>query len=280
MKNPADVVLRARLREAVHFPDLTERLALRLSSVATYTARAHFQIWHRKLGAPDFTRPNAVFTPLVQVELEATDVRVDPREPFHVHGETFLAKALDADGGIRHLVREGRHTVMRPDGTVVARARLTNVFTRHHADPALRRVTELPPELNIGAAPSRVTTVPDLDTLVPGDRRPDFVEESTRVWHYGQTDPNRHVNGMEYLRAMEPYVADVLHASGHDLRRVFFSRARIVYRKPCFRGEGYRRRAWFQGEAPLVVAGAFVKADDGAEPRPAVAVELTLGQHD
>ena len=25
-KNPADIVLRARLREVVHFPDLTERL--------------------------------------------------------------------------------------------------------------------------------------------------------------------------------------------------------------------------------------------------------------
>jgi len=130
-KNPADVVLRARLREIVHFPDLTERMALRLSSIATYTAQAHFGIWHKKLGSPDFTRADAVFTPLVHVELEATDVRVDPREPFHVHGETFLARTLDADGSLRHLVREGRHVVLRPDGTVVARARLLNVFTRY-----------------------------------------------------------------------------------------------------------------------------------------------------
>jgi hypothetical protein len=68
--------------------------------------------------------------------------------------------------------------------------------------------------------------------------------------------------------------------TGHDLRRLFFSRARIVYRKPCFRGEGYRREAWFQGEAPLAVAGAFRKADDPPEARPAVAVELTLAQHE
>jgi hypothetical protein len=279
-KNPADIVLRARLRETVHFPDLTERMALRLSSIAAYTAQAHFGIWHRKLGSPDFTKPNAVFTPLVHVELEATDVRVDPREPFHVHGETFLAKTLDADGAVRHLVREGRHTVLRPDGAVVARARLMNVFTRYDTDVARRRVTELPPEMNIGTVPSRVTTLPDIETIVPAARRADFVEESSRVWHYGQTDANRHVNGMEYLRGMELYVADVLHAAGHDLRRLYFTRARIVYRKPCFRGEAYRRLAWFRGEAPLIMVGAFVKVDDGPDARPAAAVELELAQHD
>jgi hypothetical protein len=279
-KNPADVVLRARLREVVHFPDLTERMALRLSSIATYTAQAHFGVWHRKLGSPDFTKPDAVFTPLVHVELEATDVRVDPREPFRVHGETFLTKTVDEAGAVRHLVREGRHTVLRPDATVVARARLMNVFTRYHADPARRRVTELPPEMNLGTRPSRVTALPDLETLVPSGPRPDFVEETTRVWHYGQTDANRHVNGMEYLRAMELYVADALHGAGHDLRRLYFRRARIVYRKPCFRGEGYRRRAWFRGEAPLTIAGAFFKVDDGADARPAAAVELELAQHD
>jgi hypothetical protein len=279
-KNPADLVLRARLRETVHFPDLTERLALRLSSIAAYTARAHFGIWHKKLGSPDFASAEGVFTPLVYVELEATDVRVDPREPFHVHGETFLAKTVDAKGGVRHLVREGRHTVLTPSGAIVATARLLNAFTRYSTDPAKRRVTELPTFLGLGPAPSRVTTLPEIGELVPFDRRPDFTEESTRVWHYGQTDANRHVNGMEYLRSMELHVADLLHGAGHDLRRLYFRRARIVYRKPCFRGEGYRRLAWFRGEAPLTIAGAFVKADAPADGRPAVAVELTLGQHD
>jgi len=280
VRNPADLVLRTRLREPIHFPDLTERLALRLSSITSYTGRSHFAAWHKKLGAPDLRDPHGVFTPLVYVELEATDVRVDPRQPFHVQGETFLAKTLDDAGAIRHLEREGRHTVMRPDGTIVARARLMNVFTRYDADPARRRVTELPPELGIGTAPSRVTKLPNIASLVPADRRPDFAEESTRVWHYGQTDANRHVNGMEYLRSMEIYVADVLASAGHDLRRLYFTGARIVYRKPCFRAEGYRRLAWFRGEAPLVLAGAFVKTDDGPDAPPAVAVELTLGQHE
>jgi hypothetical protein len=177
-------------------------------------------------------------------------------------------------------VREGRHTVLDPAGTLVARARLVNAFTRYDPDPARRRVTTLPPELGLGPGPSRITELLDLDALAPAGRRPDFVEQGDRVWHYGQTDANRHVNGMEYLRSMEMFVADALHAAGHDLRRLFFSRARIVYRKPCFRGEAYRREAWFRGEAPLVVSGVFRKAGDSPDGPPAVAVELTLGQHE
>jgi hypothetical protein len=279
-RNPADIVLRARYRQTVLFPDLTERLALRLSSIVTYTARAHFALWHRKMGGPDFTNPTGVFTPLVVVELDAADVPVEPWKPFLVRGETYLAKSLDPQGDVRYLVREGRHTVLGPDGTVVARAKLVNAFTRYDPDPARRRVTTLPPELGLGPGPSRITELLDVDALAPAARRPDFVEQGDRVWHYGQTDANRHVNGMEYLRSMEMFVADALHAAGHDLRRLFFARARIVYRKPCFRGEGYRREAWFRGEAPLVVSGVFRKAADPPDARPAVAVELTLGQHE
>src|SRR5262245_29316150 len=279
-RNPADLVLRTRYREAIDFPDLTERLALRLSSVLSYVARAHFVLWNRKFGGPDFTDPTGVFTPLATVELQVEDVAVDPRQPFRVHGETYLAKSLDGHGAVRHLVRQGRHVVYDCAGRLVARARMTNVFTRYDPDPARRRVTELPPELGLGTAPSRITELLDVGALIPRDRRPDFGEERERVWHYGQTDANRHVNSMEYLRSMEQFVADALHRAGHDLRRLFFSQARIVYRKPCFRGEGYRRVAWYNGEAPLVVGGAFVKAADPPGARPAAAVELTLGQHD
>jgi len=135
-RNPADIVLRARYRQTVLFPDLTERLALRLSSIVTYTARAHFALWHRKMGGPDFTNPTGVFPPLVVVELDAADVPVEPWKPFLVRGETYLAKSLDPQGDVRYLVREGRHTVLGPDGTVVARAKLVNAFTRYDPDPA------------------------------------------------------------------------------------------------------------------------------------------------
>jgi len=277
---PIDRILRARVREPIRFVDLTERLALKLSAVSEYTARVHFGIWHRAIGMPDFRRLTGVFTPLVYVELETTDVPVEPRTPFQVRGQSFLAKALNPDGSLRHIVREGEHEVLSSAGDVVARARLVNVFTRYDADPAKRRVLELPPELGLGGVPSRVVDVPQMADFVPARRSPDFAEDATHVWHYEQTDANRHVTGMEYLRECEAFAADALHARGHDLKTLRFARARIVYRKPCFRGEGFRRVAWVRGEAPFVLVGGIVKADDAAGASPAASVELTVVAQD
>lgn len=278
-KNSADMVLRARLKEAVHFPDLSERLALKLESVLHYCARAHFGLWHKRLGSPDFSRFEGVFTPLVYVETEVTDIVLDPMKPLQVHGETFLARTVDERGDTRHLVREGRHTILDSKGDVVARARLMNVFTRYDPDPGRRRVTELPAGLGLGAAPSRVTELPGLESLLPAGRPPDFSESAPAFWHYGQTDANRHVNGVEYQRVMHGFVASALAARGHDLRRIYFARARIVYRKPCFRGDGYRRSAWLRGEAEPIVVGAFAKEGEEPGARPTVALELTFAQH-
>ena len=280
---PADRIVRAHLREPILFPDLTERLALKLSAIPHYAGRIHFELWHRRMGRLDFEERSGVFAPLFFVDLETTDVRVDLQTPLLVRGEMYLAKTLSADGSVHRLLREGNHAMSTPsaDGspTAVARAHLVNVFTRYDPDPARRRVTELPPQMGLGPVPSRVAELPELEALIPAGRPADFVEAAPHVWHYGQTDPNRHVSGMEYLRMMECYVADELQRQGHDLRRLCFSRARIIYRKPCFRGEGYRRMAWYRSETPLVVAGAFFKAADPPDARPAVAVELTLSQH-
>ena len=46
-----------------------------------------------------------------------------------------------------------------------------------------------------------------------------------------------------------------------------------------FKPGGTRRVAWFRGEAPLVLAGAFVKAGDPPDAKPAAVVELTYRQH-
>jgi hypothetical protein len=278
--NPADRTIRTRLRETVIFPHLTERRALRLDAIQHYTARAHFGPWHRILGTPDFEHQTGVFSPLAYVEVESRDRPCDPSEKLLVTGYSHLARTLDEHGDTRHLVRDGVHELTTLAGTPVARARLVNVFTRYDPDPRRRRVTELPPEFGLGRLPSRVTEVPDAATLLPGGREPDFAEQGAHVWHYGQTDPNRHVNGVEYLRTLEGYLADVLQRYGQDLGRLWACKARIVYRKPCFRGEGYRRVAWFRGEAPLVVCGAVMKADDAPGARPAALVELTYRLHE
>lgn len=281
--SPADHVLRVRLREPVRFPDLTERRALKLSGISHYTSRAHFELWHRRIGGPDFHQRTGIFTPLVYVELQATDVTLDMTTVLTVRGQTYLAKIPDAAGNVDRLVREGQHTLLlQREGTeiVVGGARLINMFTRYDPDPARRRVTSLPPEMGLEGIPSRICELPTLETLMPSERAPDFADTETHVWHYGQTDPNGHVTGMEYLRVMECYLADVLHHHGHDLRRAYYSRARIVYRKPCFRGEVYRLVAWMRQEAPPIITGAFCKDGTPPDARPAVAIELTLSQHD
>lgn len=278
-RNPADFVLRARLRERLRFPDLSERMALKLTSILHYVSRAHFGVWHRKLGSPDFRKLDGVFTPLVYVQIEAGDVPLDPQVPVRVDGETYLARTVDERGETRHLVREGHHTLSDDRGRMVGRARLVNVFTRYDTDPARRRVLELPERLGLGRVPSRTTEVPDVDALLPAGRAADFAESGSPIWHYGQTDANRHVNGLEYVRVLEDYVAASLATRGHDLRKLFFASARIVYRKPCFRGEGYRRAAWLTGEESPVVVGAVHKQGDPPGGRPAVVAELRLGLH-
>jgi hypothetical protein len=280
LANRADRIVRTRMHEPVSFQGLTENRSINLSSVSDYAGRSHFAPWQRILaGMHDFEKMAGIFTPLVYVELETRDVACDPTTRVVIRGESFLGKALDDSGAVRHLVREGRHTVLDAGGVELASARMLNVFTRYDPDPARRRVTTLPPELKLGEQPSRVIEVPGVEAIVDRARKPDFLEAQTHVWHYGQTDPNRHINGMAYLRAMEEHVADLLHASGHDLKRLFAARARIVYRKPSFRGEAYRRAVWFRSEAPLALAGTFFNAEDSSSATPAVAIELTYLQH-
>lgn len=278
--NPADRVVRTRMRETVAFQSLTENRSLKLASVSEYTGRSHFGPWQRILaGMHDFEKMAGIFTPLVYVELETRDVICDSAAKVIIRGESFLGKSLDGAGAVRHLVREGRHAVLDAGGTPLASARMLNVFTRYDPDPSRRRVTELPAGLGIGAQPTRIIELPGVETIIDLARKPDFIEARPHVWHYGQTDPNRHVNGTAYLRAMEEHVADLLYGSGHDLKRLFAARARIVYRKPSFRGEPYRRAVWFRSEAPLALAGAFFNAGASPSELPSVAVELTFQQH-
>src|SRR5579862_2455926 len=106
--NPADRVVRTRMREAVAFQSLTENRTTKLSSVSEYTGRSHFAPWQRILaGMHDFEKMAGIFTPLVYVELETRDVTCDPSANVIIRGESFLGKALEASGGVRHIVREG-----------------------------------------------------------------------------------------------------------------------------------------------------------------------------
>jgi hypothetical protein len=275
----ADRIVRSRFREPVHFQDLTERMTIRLSAVSAYTGRSHFAPWTRILASVhDHSNLGGIFAPLVYVEYETADVPCEASERIEVTGKSWLARNVDASGDTRNIAREGRHTLRNGEGTFLGSSRMVNVFTRYDPDPARRRVTELPADLGLGAHPSREISIPVVESMADFACQPDFADSESHVWHYGHTDPNRHVNGTAYLRAMEEFLADSLKRAGHDLARLYFARTRVVYRKPCFRGEGYRRAAWFRSEAPLTLTGAFIKEGDPTGS-PTTAVELTLLQH-
>jgi hypothetical protein len=275
----ADRIVRSRFSEPLHFQDLTERMAIRLSAVSAYTGRSHFAPWARILArVHDHSNPGGIFMPLAYVEYETADVPCEAQERIEVTGESWLAKNVADSGALRNLAREGRHTLRNRTGTFLGSSRMVNVFTRYDPNPARRRVTELPAELGLGAQPSRQIHIPTVESLADFARKPDFTDAECHVWHYGHTDPNRHVNGTAYLRAMEEFLADSLKRAGHDLARLYFARTRVVYRKPSFRGEGYRRAAWLRSEAPLTLTAAFIKEGESTAS-PSAALELTLLQH-
>lgn len=277
--NPADIVLSAEAETQVEFSDLSERRAIKVAAMTRYVSRAHFRTWEQLRRLPNFDTLEGVFTPLVLIDIEATDAQVEPHEVLQARGSTMFGKVLDADGNIRNITRDGVHEVFRPGGEKVGQVRFVNVFTRYDPDPVRRKVLEIPAELGVGSVPSRVTDLPTVQSMLPLDREPDFPEGERNVWYYSQTDPNRHVNSLAYLRATQEYVATRLHHAGHPMDRIWAQRARICFRKPCFRGEEYRRFGWKTGDRPLVVSTAIAKSADPVGHLPAAAIELTLAEH-
>lgn len=278
-ENPADVVWTARSEKEVEFSDLSERRALKVAAMTRYVSAAHFRTWDQLRRRPNFDTLEGVFTPLVLIDIEATDVAIEPRETLYARGETMFGKVLDGDGNVRNVTRDGSYVVSRADGDKVGVVRFVNVFTRYDTDPMKRKVLEIPEELGVGRMPSRVTDLPTVQTMLPLERAPDFPEKERNVWYYTQTDPNRHVNSLAYLHVAQEYVATRLHHAGHRMDRLWARRARICFRKPCFRGEEYQRRAWINSESPLVVCAAIAKSSDPEGHLPATAVELTLAEH-
>src|SRR5215472_6135845 len=179
----ADRIIKSRFREPLHFQDLTERMAIRLSAISNYTGRSHFSPWHKILGAiHDHADRGGIFTPLVYVEYVTADVPCDARDRIEVTGESWLARNLDDAGAVRNIGREGRHLLRDDKGTTLGGSRMVNIFTRYDPDPARRRVTELPPELGLGALPSRAIEIPTVDSMANFGRKPDFSDSETHVW--------------------------------------------------------------------------------------------------
>ena len=103
------------------------------------------------------------------------------------------------------------------------------------------------PSLGLGDLPERQIRPFGLEDLLAlpagyggGD---EMADREAHVWSYQQTDPNPHIHAMEYVRVMEAFAAEQLARRGRSPREYYFARARILFRRPSFTGQWYRRTA-------------------------------------
>jgi hypothetical protein len=217
-----------------------------------------------------------------------SDVPIETREPVQVDVRIHLGKHLAPDGSVDRLISEA-WTDLTSVGADGRRLRLGGthkqaIFTRPDPDPTRRKVRVLHPSLGLGDLPSRQIrpfTQEDLLSAPPGYTAGErLADREARVWSYQQTDPNGHVHAMEYVRVMEAFAVDELARLGFSPRGYWFGRARVVFRRPCFTGEWYRRTARrFSGPGgEEMVIGSIhpvENVDAAAAGRPAVVVQLT-----
>ena len=290
MQRSADTEFRGVLRAPTYFEDLTERCAVKLTSLLRITGPCHYGLWQEQVAGPHFREQTGQFIPIYALDLEVTDEPVETRDAFNVEVAIRLGKELDAEGRVARLISEGRTAVYAPragggEPACVGRTVKHCVFTRPAADPADRRVTELHPIMELGKLPERELRLPTLDDLLTPPAgyqamRGEALDRDPHVWSYQQTDPNQHIHAMEYVRSLERFATDHLARLGRSPRHFFFDRARVLFRKPCFTGDLYARHgrvyASTDGRPDLFVGTIHRVRSEGppAEAPPCVAVQL------
>ena len=289
MSRNADSVFRASSTAPFSFDDLSERSALKLTSLLRITAPRHFQLFHEQVAGPTYFAEAGQFTPIYSLDLSVTDVPLAWGSDFQVDVEIRLARQT-TDGAVRRLLSD---SLARVSGraadsgrrVLLGETRKLCIFSRNDPDPSLRRVVELHPSMGLGPLPNaELTPITVGELLSPPEpfRRegPDCADAEPHVWSYQQTDPNRHVHAMDYVRTLDLFATDQLARRGRMPPQYVVDRARVVFRKPCFAGELYRRSgAYFSAPDGALFAAAVHPL--GAEGRqvlsdPAVAIQFHL----
>ncbi len=283
-------------KTSLAFEDLSERFSLKLHSILRYSGRFHYTLWEREVIGPDFFERTGQFAPIYSMEMQVTDEPLDMREPLVVETTIRLGRTVDAAGRTTRIVSqaEQRLSGMSGDGrgVEVGRIRKHSIFTRPAGEKEQRRVAALHESLGLGSEPPRtlsLLTVVELSAPHAGfDPDPDrpavtFGDERPHVWGYEQTDPNRHVHAMDYVKVFETFGWDHLADHGVGAADHFYDACRIVFRAPCFRGERYLRHARFEPRdssrgAGGLILGRLLKVGPEGKPadpsRPAVAIQL------
>lgn len=283
----------------VAFEDLTERCSFKLHSTLRYTGRFHYGLWEREVVGPEFFEKTGQFAPIYSMEIEVNDEPINIRERMTVETHIRLGRTVDASGNTARIVSQAQQTIrgVSLEGKEVPVCRMVkhSVFTHPAGSPEERRVRELHACLGLGPTPPNIfplltileMSVPPVDFHPDPRRRAFACEDNTpHVWGYEQTDPNRHVHAMDYLKVMESFGWDHLANAGISATDYFYNGCRIVFRSPCFRGERYLRKARFEprdeqgGRGGGLLIGQLLKAGDDDKPqsatRPAVAIQLSV----
>ena len=260
---------------------------MKLTSLLRLTGRPHYTLWAREVGSPHFKERTGQFIPIYYLDLQVTDAPVETREPLRVDVRIRLGKHLGRDGTVDRLLSEAWTEVCAPtpDGRLLrlGGTHKQAVFTRPDPDPEQRKVRVLHPSMGLGELPSRRIKpfeMEDVLALPDGSAGGEsLADRDAHVWSYQQTDPNQHIHAMEYVRVMEAFAADQLARRGLSPKDYFFARARVLFRRPCFTGEWYRRTARrFTGAdgEQLLIGEIHAGKEPGAvgTGRPAAVVQL------
>lgn len=277
--------------QPILFEDLTERCALKLTSLLRVGGEVHYRLFERAVFDHSFRKATGLASIIYRMELEATDTPLVLGSPATVYASVEPGHS-GSDDRTRIISRGtvlifGRSLESR-EPVPAAKAEIHHVFTRPFAPPAERRVTRLDPRLGFNRSlPEREIEFIDPDTLLDAPEGFDRLDEEDgerepHYWPYSNTDPNQHVHAMDYVGFAMTYATDRLARCERAPTRYFFNRARIVYRRPFFTGDPYHRRGQcFEKAAAgspdsLCFAGAFYRSEGTPAPdeSPSVAMQF------
>lgn len=150
-------------------------------------------------------------------------------------------------------------------------AEIMHVITKPVSAPGERQVTSVPEELRVLAEHRWDKPIPSVEAMsvAPAGYTPvDAGAWGERIdaWGMPNTDINQHVNVQEYVMGAENQFTRVLHGAQLPVTKHRIARARLLFRKPFFPGQGYalRARLYRRGGETQMQAGFY--ALENGEP--------------
>ncbi|MCB0218350.1 MAG: hypothetical protein KDH09_01530 [Chrysiogenetes bacterium] len=269
------------------FDDITERYALKMTSLARMGAPVNWALFQKEVMPPHLRLKKGLAAIVYRQELEITDTPLQIQTPLKVLVKLQLGKNGEGED-TRIIARSDVEVLGTPMGggelVSAGRMMIDHVFTRLTAPPPERRVRAFDPEMDFSAP----TPAREFDYLAPqalldppagyeplGEA---VCDGEPHVWPYGNTDPNLHIHMMDYVGFGATFATDQFARLGKPATDYFFNRCSVVYRRPFFTGDPYHRRGrafTLDGGAPtdLALCGAYYRTE-GAPPegeKPAVA---------